>query len=490
MNNIERQLKNDINKSAKYDFDAVKRKCNIQDNEPSPVLAMNNGEQRAIKKAPFVIVAITLAALLLSLGLLMLLKNDTDGDIPFPKNQFIIIDINPSFEIEYNKDGKVVGAKPYNEDGELVLSELSLESLSCEGAISMLFDKCVELGYISSQRDDNAIMVSAVDENGNKNEEMTQQIKESFSQEFSSKKILGVVITGIVDSTLQPEAEKYGIDVQKYAFIKSYLDMGGELDTDKYDDLSIREIRSMIYEKQKEQKNDSIKQFKDQAIKLEESINLSLPVTIDSISLWVNTRIAILSINAEENAEAIASYTALVAELNQPQGESFSDYLNNISGVLDELALVENDSALSELLTSFNSSLKELIQINSDLQELNKTAEEKIKEKKDAVGELIPGTATDVDKWQSDKEGDISSSWFDHIDKWEQGFHSPKPNEQGKNEPDNKNEAIPPQNGTGEQNGLGDATQGGNFSNDAFSGKEGSPPSIDKTPSKDGAPKN
>ena len=137
----------------------------------------------------------------------------------------------------------------------------------------------------------------------------------------------------------------------------------------------------MIYEKQKEQKNDSIKQFKDQAIKLEESINLSLPVTIDGISLWVNTRIAILSISAEENAEAIASYTALVDELNQPQGESFSDYLNNISGVLDELALVEDDSALSELLTSFNSSLKELIQINSDLQELNKTAEEKIKEK-------------------------------------------------------------------------------------------------------------
>lgn len=443
MRNIKRQLKQDIDKSAKHDLDAIKKKCGISKEPTGKVLALNNGEQRAITRGFIATMVVILLCAVLIGGFMLLNKDNGDGALS--KHQFVIVDINPSLEIEYDENGTVVSAKAYNEDAEIVLCDLDLTSIPYSSALSKIFDRCVELGYLCAEREDNAIMVSVVNEDGSKNEDMTSTIKEKLVNEFSSKKILGVVITGIVNSELQPEADKYGIDVQKYAYIKEYIDMGGVLNEGEYQSISIREIRSRIYEKENEQKNELINNANKQANEIRQGLEIAIPQMVQGITSSVNTRIAILKLNQVENAEIISKYETLVERLNEPQGEDFSLYAKSFVNTLQEIILVEANDEIKGLALEFIAEFEEINKIFDELFELNKTHKEIAQDRKDHFEQAPSGSATDVDKWQSEKENDFSSNWFEHKDKWQQEQDIPPKSNSQPSEPNSEQKPSFPQ---------------------------------------------
>ncbi|MBQ7907753.1 MAG: hypothetical protein IJ309_07290 [Clostridia bacterium] len=397
---FEKMLKSDIKGSNTGSLDSIKARLDLDSGEIEPVLAMNNGQTKTQGRLSYLKVIIpVLLALVVAIAIYIIMPRDRG------QSRFLIVDINPSFEIEYSADGKVVGVYPYNEDAEVVLANTSIKDCGLDSAVSQLFDKCVSLGYIGTDREDNAVLVSAVDEKGNKNEELTKEIKALFTKEFSTKKILGVVITGIVDSSLEKEASDHGVDVQKYAYIKEYIDMGGALDKE-YKDVSIREIRSLIYEKEKEIKSQAISDIE----KAKDDLKNGLQLSLKGILL---EQIALFSQKPLENSEKIQAYQSYLQQLEY--GELTDE---EISSILSEITEGDEDGVLTQIAGGINEMLDKVSKAEESLSHLNKTPEQKANDQLDKVGPVKDGEASEVEKWQEEMEQSASSNWLENKDKW------------------------------------------------------------------------
>ncbi|MFQ7076593.1 MAG: hypothetical protein ACLRSW_00805 [Christensenellaceae bacterium] len=106
---------------------------------------------------------------------------------------------------------------------------------------------------------------------------MTLEMKKLLSEEFSSNKIRGVVITGVDNPDLEREAAKYGIDAQKYALIQTYLALGGKLAEEENKNILVRDLYSFISEKQEELKEEEIAELETQTSEWKRSSSRRLP---------------------------------------------------------------------------------------------------------------------------------------------------------------------------------------------------------------------
>lgn len=97
------------------------------------------------------------------------------------------IDINPSVELTYNKQMKVIGAHSLNDDGEALLSKKEVLKMNVHDAINSLIVVAIEEGYIASEKD-NGIIISITDIKGELyKEELSKQIAESTKDVQSIK---------------------------------------------------------------------------------------------------------------------------------------------------------------------------------------------------------------------------------------------------------------------------------------------------------------
>lgn len=252
---IEKQLQKDLSASTPSDFDAVWNKCTTPASEEKELIpelvpaTAHNGKSASAPSRKTISVAAIITAFLLCLAAILcitLLKKSGNGYLLPSQSGYFIIDVNPSLRIDYDKRGVVTSARGLNPDGEALIDGLSLDGLTYDKATDAVFDRCVSNGYFSTEYDDNAILVTASKESGEKDEQMTEEINKLLKQKFEDKKMSGVVISDVDNSKGQKEAEKYGISGQKYELIARYIDMGGSLDESQYATVTIRELYSLM----------------------------------------------------------------------------------------------------------------------------------------------------------------------------------------------------------------------------------------------------
>jgi hypothetical protein len=218
---IEKQLKKELNNNSPADFASVWAKCEPNDGgryEP------NGGEVLAktfnVKRFSAILLAGLLTTSLIIVVLWQALFNPSP--IKFTKGYFVI-DINPSIEVCYDEDGVVTSLKGLNDDGKALIVGVDVVGKTYSDAAKKLFSRCLSLGYFSSARDDNAVLATAVGENGERDDRMTSAVKTALMDSFSQKKLKGVVIDGVTNPQLQSVAEQFGIDAQKYGLILNYF---------------------------------------------------------------------------------------------------------------------------------------------------------------------------------------------------------------------------------------------------------------------------
>ena len=252
---IEKQLKKDLSASAPSDFNSVWDKCvtpsadgKEKDVELAPAWEQGGREMSIRSRKAISVTAVAVALLLCLVVILCLTLPRNSGDDLFLPSQsgYFVIDINPSVQVNYNTNGIVTSAKGLNGDGEELLSSLELEGITYDKAVEEIFDACELRGYFSSERDDNAILITASKDTGEKDEKMTAEINKKFMQKFEDKNMKGVVISDVENSKWQNEADKYGINGQKYELIMRYINMGGTLDESEWRTITIRELYSLI----------------------------------------------------------------------------------------------------------------------------------------------------------------------------------------------------------------------------------------------------
>ena len=409
MKKIEKALKNEIKKSARTDFSKISEKCGITGNELKSrevQMALADGSEISNTKRNIAIISI-LTVLFVTVSLCLIIAN-----LPKPTNKsskgYFIIDINPSIEICYDENGMVTDVNPLNEDAEILLCSLDFSEKHYTEALTSIVDSCIELGYISADRTDNAVMTTAVGEDGFKDEHMTDVVKKAVCDELSNRKILGVVITGVESPELKEEAEKFGIDAQKYSLIKKFIDAGGEILEEEYGKISIRELYNGIYEKEKEAKEKLINELKEKEDK-------SKADSINAIKLKAEEIIAHLNLSLEyiPELEQVGVYEIILQIEALLDGLEGLETVEDVSGVLEQLKTLVSvfDHSIQFDFDALDGAIDEFVSSNESFHEASKTPEEKREEMLNKSEDKKQDSQEDnIEESQEKHEGHHSSS--------------------------------------------------------------------------------
>ena len=443
-NSIQKQLKKDLSVASNSDFSSLMEKCENGGYEAECVTTNGNTIRRSRSK--FIYYALGLFILIAILACVIhISQSGKDKGM----GGYFVIDINPSIKICYDKEGIVTEVVALNEDADVLLCDIDLTGKSPEAVVDALFERCISLGYFSADRENNAVLASATSDNGESDDKMTERLEKTFKDKFSSKKILGVVITGIQDSALDEEADKHGIDSQKYALILHYTELGGELDESLYDEISISELYTKISELEKQIKAQLIEKAKEERSSAERELFASLASDvlklIDGIEKCITRIDSVPSAPDHETGGGKPGkpegakpprhdkghYDSLLGDLMQfgivlESAKKESDITSAVDGILAILNKIKNDeddeeliALVSETIDGINELLENVELKKAELDELDKTIQEQSQQRLDAFKDSAIGKNENVEDWQRDKEQELMSNWYSQKREWQ-----------------------------------------------------------------------
>ncbi|MBQ9782665.1 MAG: hypothetical protein IJW26_05770, partial [Clostridia bacterium] len=131
---------------------------------------------------------------------------------------YLCMRINPEIEVVVDENNVVISANAINEDGETVLSDLTLVGENVEDAAEAFTDKATELGFIDVDESDNDLYIS---EDGT-DEEVAQEIEEKVTEKvnkyFEDKGIFGKVHLENFEE-YQALANEWNIDIKEVKIV-------------------------------------------------------------------------------------------------------------------------------------------------------------------------------------------------------------------------------------------------------------------------------
>ncbi|MGB8954286.1 MAG: anti-sigma factor domain-containing protein [Tumebacillaceae bacterium] len=156
---------------------------------------------------------------------------------------YVSVDINPSIELSIDENHKVVDAKGLNQDGEQVLTDLKLQGVPVEEAISRLAEMAKSKGYLNEQTE--VLITASLAGTADAGSEL-DQIENSLVakvQQVTSTIGAAVDVEGIVVSQdVRKAAQEAGVSPGKYAFYLSAQSNGVDVDLNELKKESIHAI--------------------------------------------------------------------------------------------------------------------------------------------------------------------------------------------------------------------------------------------------------
>ncbi len=135
-------------------------------------------------------------------------------------NAIIALDVNPSIELEVNKDEKVVDVKALNDDATTVIGGMDLKGVDLEVAVNALIGSMVENGYITI--DQNSILISVDTENDRRASALQKSVSDKITAVLGQKDIQSSVITQNFDNA----NAQNGVSAGKAALINRIITKG------------------------------------------------------------------------------------------------------------------------------------------------------------------------------------------------------------------------------------------------------------------------
>lgn len=211
-----------------------------------------------MKKKVIIISSITLV-FVLAVALIILLVFNKDKDLNTEKEKFdneivsiLTIDVNPSIEINLNKNNIVVSVVALNDDAKVVINNLNYEKENLENVLSMLVDSLEQNNYLS---DENNLILINVD---SKDEKLLELVKNKTNESLEKNKVNAEIVIQQVEETseLKELAEKNNITISKAYYIQEQIKNEEGLKVEDFKDTSITEIKEKInnYKQEQEQK--------------------------------------------------------------------------------------------------------------------------------------------------------------------------------------------------------------------------------------------
>ncbi len=168
----------------------------------------------------------------------------------------VVLDINPSVELQVNKKDKVVGVVALNQDGKNILNDVDVNDSNIKDAVNVLVDKMLKNGYISA--DSNSVLVSVKgsdeEKSANIKNEITNEIKENLKAKEIDVSILAQTLDD--DDYIEDLADKYDISEGKatliHQIVKSNMKdhKGNAYTFENLAKLSVNELNLLLSAKQ------------------------------------------------------------------------------------------------------------------------------------------------------------------------------------------------------------------------------------------------
>ncbi len=160
----------------------------------------------------------------------------------FAVDTAVSIDVNPSIELEVNRQEKVLRATPLNDDAQTILDGMKLEGVNLKTAVNAVIGSMVQNGYFTDEI--NSILLSVDNDDEAKRvalqEELTQGVNESLQQ----LSVNGTVFAQSLNSSaeLKALAEQYGISEGKAYWVQMLTAADSTLSADVLAKLSINDL--------------------------------------------------------------------------------------------------------------------------------------------------------------------------------------------------------------------------------------------------------
>ena len=135
----------------------------------------------------------------------------------------LFLDVNPSVEINLNKDDRVVNVKPLNEDGKTIIGTMDFRNSDLEVTVNALIGSMLRNGYLSDIK--NSILVSVENNDQAKAETLQKQLSEEIDKLLKRDNMYGALITQTISNDPETDkmAKEYNISRGKARYIQKII---------------------------------------------------------------------------------------------------------------------------------------------------------------------------------------------------------------------------------------------------------------------------
>lgn len=227
---IETKLRSAVSHAVPDALDDILSAC---DHEKGKVIYME--KKRTSPLRSFAAIA---AVLVLVIAGIFAIKN-LGGSSADTLAAVVSLDVNPSIELNVDKDENVLSAKGLNADGKTVLGDMQLKGSKLDVAVNAIIGSMLQNGYLDDMANSILLSVSGVD--GYNAETLRSKLASDVNKQLKDCAVLSQDVSG-ADSETVKLAEKYDISVGKAALIRQIVSADARHSFEELALLSINEL--------------------------------------------------------------------------------------------------------------------------------------------------------------------------------------------------------------------------------------------------------
>lgn len=238
---LERRLRTALNHAAPNDLEGVLSRC---ETGKGTVIDMTNAVETKKKTRRW-------APLAAAACLALVLVGGGGGYYYYSVNNavasLVSLDVNPSIQLEVNKNEKVLSATPMNDDGAEILADMDLKGTQADVAMYAIIGSLLQHGYVDELA--NSILITVEDDDQARGEKLQQELTAQADAALANAQVSGAVLAQTLQHTeeLSQKAQEYGISTGKAALIQAIVE--GSNNTKTFEELvglSINEL-NLLY---------------------------------------------------------------------------------------------------------------------------------------------------------------------------------------------------------------------------------------------------
>ena len=152
------------------------------------------------------------------------------------------LDVNPSVELQVDKDGDVIRTSALNPDGEKILEGMKLKGADADTAVNAIVGSLLRHGYIDELA--NSILLTVEDENAARGAKLKEELTEEINDILNATAVQAAILSQDMKETTIAKEEN--ISQGKATLIENIVAANERYKAEELADLSVNELNLIV----------------------------------------------------------------------------------------------------------------------------------------------------------------------------------------------------------------------------------------------------